>query len=113
SVSSKVGIEVVIPDNIRGSCCGQIFSSKGFSDAYRHTANEIVDRLWPVTLEGELPVVIDVSSCAYTLRQIRPALSDENKKRFDRLRILDSVEYLHDLVISRAVNVIRKDKIVL
>lgn len=113
SVSEKAGISVIIPKDIKGSCCGQIFSSKGFADAYKHTANDIVDRLWRWTDQGSLPVVIDVSSCAYTLHNIRPALSEENKTRFDNLRIIDSVDYLFDFVILRPMKVKRKDKIVL
>lgn len=113
SVSKKAGIEVIIPTDIKGSCCGQIFSSKGFSDAYRHTANDIVQRLWKASRQGELPVVIDVSSCAYTLTNIRGALSEENRKRYDKLRILDSVEYLHDMILPGKFTVNPKGDIVL
>ncbi len=113
SVSAKAGITVTIPSDIKGSCCGQIFSSKGLGSAYQHTVNAIVDRLWAATAQGSLPVVIDVSSCAYTLHHIRPALSDENKKRFDMLRILDSVDYLHDIVLARAKKVNKKENVVL
>ena len=45
-----------------------------------------------------MPVVIDVSSCAYTLHHLRPVLNDENKQKFDSLTILDSVDFLHDMV---------------
>jgi D-lactate dehydrogenase len=113
SVSQKAGIQVVIPKNIKGSCCGQIFSSKGFYSAYKHTANDIVERLWEASANGKLMVVSDVSSCAYTLHNIRAVLSDENKLRYDRLRILDSVSYLHDVVLTRKFAVSAKGNIVL
>lgn len=113
SVSAKAGISVIIPKDIKGSCCGQIFSSKGFGDAYKFTVNDIVERLWKWTNEAALPVVIDVSSCAYTLHNIRHALTEENKNRFDRLKIIDSVDYLFDYVILQPMQVKRKDKIVL
>jgi D-lactate dehydrogenase len=113
SVSSKAGISVIIPKDIKGSCCGQIFSSKGFSDAYRFTVNDIVGKLWRWTKEGQLPVVIDVSSCAYTLHNIRHALTEENRKRFDQIKIMDSVDYLFDHIIMRPMEVKKKDKIVL
>ena len=98
SICSKTGIEVNVLKDVKGSCCSQIFSSKGFGDAYRFTANKIVDQLWESSRDGELPVIIDVSSCAYTLHQIKPVLDDEGKRKYDALTILDSVEFLHDMV---------------
>lgn len=113
NVSRKAGVSVIIPDNIKGSCCGQIFSSKGFGGAYKHTANDIINRMWEWTKQGTVPVVIDVSSCAYTLHNVRHALTDENKKRFDILKIMDSVDYLHDLILTRPMTVNKKGNIVL
>lgn len=113
SVCIKSGIEVLVLDNITGSCCSQIFASKGFSDAYRFTANNIVERLWKTSREGTLPIVIDVSSCAYTLHHIRPVLSDENKNKFDQLTVLDSVDFLHDMVMPLAKVKQKKNNIVL
>ncbi|MCW3108361.1 MAG: FAD-binding oxidoreductase, partial [Segetibacter sp.] len=113
SICSKSGIEVKVLDNVNGSCCSQIFSSKGFKDAYHFTANNIVERLWKSSKEGLLPVVIDVSSCAYTLHHIRPVLEDENKQKFDRLTILDSVDFLHDMVLPFTDVKLKKKDIVL
>ena len=113
SICSKSGIEVVIPENIKGSCCSQIFSSKGFAAAQQFIANNIVEQLWKSSNEGNVPVVIDVSSCAYTLHHIRPALSAENKQKFDQLTILDSVDFLHDMVLPTAIVKQKKTNIVL
>jgi D-lactate dehydrogenase len=113
SVCHKSGIGVVIPGNITGSCCSQIFSSKGFKDAYQFTANKIVEDLWQSSKAGTLPVVIDVSSCAYTLHHIRPVLNEHNKIKFDGLTILDSVDFLHDTVMPRVTVQQKKENIVL
>ena len=113
SVCRKAGFGVVVPEAIRGSCCSQIFSSKGFPEAQSFAANQTVDRLWKASAEGRYPVVIDVSSCAYTLQLARPALNPENRQRFDRLRILDSVDFLHDLVLPRLTVRQKKGRIVL
>ncbi len=113
SICNKSGIEVVVMDNVSGSCCSQIFSSKGFKDAYQYTSNNIVDRLWKSSREGSLPVVIDVSSCAYTLHNIRPMLDEENKNKFDQLNILDSIDFLHDMVMPTAIIKQKKSNIVL
>jgi D-lactate dehydrogenase len=99
SICQKSGIEVKLLGEVNGSCCSQIFSSKGFGEAYRFTADKIINQLWKSSREGALPIVIDVSSCAYTLHQMRPALNEEGKRKFDALTILDSVDFLHDMVL--------------
>ncbi len=113
SVSQKAGISVIIPDNIKGTCCGQVCSSKGFNEAYRFTVNNVVERLWDCTNQGAIPVIIDVSSCAFTLHNIRPALSEENKKRFDAIKVLDSIDYLHDIVLLTGALIFKKENVVL
>lgn len=112
SVSGKAGIAVKLMME-PGACCGQIFSSKGFSKAYEYTANDIVQKLWITTDEGRLPVVMDVSSCVYTLKNIRPALSAERQQQYDQLVFLDSVDYLHDYVLPAIAIHKKKDDIVL
>ncbi|QJB33071.1 FAD-binding oxidoreductase [Chitinophaga oryzae] len=113
SVCRKAGISVVVPDNLSGTCCSQIFSSKGYKDAYEHTANHIIEKLWHDSRQGALPVVIDVSSCAYTLHHVRPALNAANKEKFDQLRILDAVDFLHDFVLPKVTAVNKKKSIAL
>jgi D-lactate dehydrogenase len=109
----RAGIGVSVLTEATGSCCSQIFSSKGFTDAQGHTANDIVGKLWRSSASGSLPIVIDVSSCAYTLHHIRPSLTDENKNRFDQLTILDSVEFLHDRLMPRVAVNQRKNRVLL
>ncbi|CAN5219728.1 FAD-binding and (Fe-S)-binding domain-containing protein [soil metagenome] len=113
SICNKTNIGVIILDNVSGNCCSQIFSSKGFKDAYHLTANRIVERLWKSSNEGLFPIVIDVSSCAYTLHNIHPALTTENKIKFDQLKILDSIDFLHDLAMPLAIVKEKKSNIVL
>lgn len=113
SVCQKAGISVVVPENLSGTCCSQIFSSKGYKDAYEHTANHIIEKLWNDSRQGTLPVVIDVSSCAYTLHHVRPALNAANKEKFDQLRILDAVDFLHDFVLPKVTAVNKKKSIAL
>jgi D-lactate dehydrogenase len=98
SVCAKAGVAVRVLNNLSGSCCSQIYSSKGFKDAYEHTANDIVQRLWASSNDGQLPVVTDVSSCAYTLHNMRGVLTADNQAKFDKLSILDSVDFFHDHV---------------
>ncbi len=108
-VSARAGMPVWIPDEVAGSCCGLPWSSKGFSAAHRHKANEMVERLWDWSGEGELPVVIDAASCTHALAEPgEGVLDEENAARRTELKILDSVAWAHDrllpqLEISRRV----------
>jgi D-lactate dehydrogenase len=102
SVCKKTNICVSILKDVNNSCCGQPFSSKGHQDAYHVTANTIIEKLWNATQFGTIPVVIDVSSCAYSLKQMGPTLTTENKERLKKLRILDTVAFLHDMVLPKS-----------
>lgn len=84
-----------------GACCGQAFSSKGYTEAARHTHNTVIETLWRLSDKGRYPVVMDVSSCTQTLRACRPWLNEQNQRYFDQLRLLDSIEFLHDLALPR------------
>jgi len=112
-VSQKAGINFQIPDNIQGTCCGQIFSSKGFNDAFRFTVNDTISKLWDWSEGGKNPVVLDITSCTYTLHECRPSLTDENKQKYDQLVIIDSVDYLLDYVLPNSTIRKKKDKIAL
>lgn len=109
SVCAKAGISVRTLEQVNQSCCSQIFGSKGFAEAQKLQARRTIDDLWISSQQGALPIVIDVSSCAYTLHQLRPMLDDDRKQKFDRLKIMDVVEFLHDLVLPK-LPVIPADK---
>ncbi len=63
-VSRRGGQPVWIPPDLQGSCCAVPWTSKGFRDAAGHKAAEMAERLLRWSNGGELPVVIDASSCA-------------------------------------------------
>jgi len=101
-VSHRAGLPVWIPDEIAGSCCGHPWSSKGFADAHRHKANEMVACLWQWSGEGALPVVIDATSCTQAVAEPGAGvLSEENATRFADLEILDSIAWAHDRLLPR------------
>jgi D-lactate dehydrogenase len=93
---------VWIPDDVAGSCCGLPWSSKGFGDAHRHKANEMVSRLWGWSDEGRLPVVVDAASCTQAMTDPgEGVLSEENAERLAQLEILDSVAWAHDRLLPK------------
>jgi D-lactate dehydrogenase len=96
AVAARAGFPVHIPPDAPGHCCGMPFSSKGYGDASRDVVNRTIARMSEWSREGALPIVVDTSSCAYTLRTCRTDLTPENQRRYDRLRILDGIEFAHD-----------------
>jgi D-lactate dehydrogenase len=101
-VSRRAGLPVWIPAEVAGSCCGLPWSSKGFGDAHRHKANEMVERLWAWSGEGALPVVIDAASCTQSVTDPgEGVLGEENAERLTKLEILDSVAWAHDRLLPK------------
>ena len=97
TVSARAGRPVWIPEDVVGSCCGLPWSSKGFGEAHRHKANEMVERLWEWSGEGALPIVIDAASCTGSIAEPGDGvLTEENAERLGKLEILDSVTWAND-----------------
>lgn len=97
----RAGASVWIPEDVSGTCCGMPFSSKGFNEAYREQALRLLDNLWEWSNHGELPVIIDAASCTHTVVDSMPEiLDDDQRERFDAIRILDVVQWLNDEVIE-------------
>ena len=101
SVGQKAGIDIKIPDDIHGTCCGQVFSSKGFAEAYRITANKMINALWKSSGEGKIPIIMDVTSCTQTVKSCKSYLTDENKARFDQMAFTDVIDFAADTLLPR------------
>lgn len=112
SVCQKAAIPVLLPTDLQGTCCGQIFSSKGYTDAHRFTANQTIEKLFRTSQEGKLPVVMDVTSCTQTLRSCRPYLTDANKARFDGMTFLDAIDFAADYLLPRLTIAKPKNRVV-
>jgi D-lactate dehydrogenase len=99
-VSRRAGAPLWIPPGVEGSCCGVPWSSKGFAQGNAEKVTELVARLWRWSGGGELPVVIDASSCSHGIADPpEGALSGEAAERHAKLRIVDSVAWLADTVV--------------
>ena len=94
----RAGRPVHVPHDVAGTCCGVPFSSKGYAAGHRVAVEHAIERFWDWSDEGRLPVVIDTSPCTYGLRSCRAHLSPEGRARFDRLQLLDVVEFLETLM---------------
>ncbi|GAB3529444.1 FAD-binding and (Fe-S)-binding domain-containing protein [Pontibacter brevis] len=113
SVSEKAGLGFLIPEDVQSACCGQIFSSKGYSKAFAFTANETIQKVWQWTDAGRLPLVLDITSCTHTLQNCQAVLSPENRRKFDALKIIDSIDYIADYLLPRAHVARKKERVVL
>ena len=61
--------------------------------------SRLAEALWVWTEKGRLPVVVDTSPCAYTLRSCGPDLEPNLRSRYEKLQILDGIEFaLEDIV---------------
>ena len=100
-VAERAGVPVHIPLDVEGTCCGVPFSSKGFDLAHKFTVNRAVEKFWEWSQEGRLPIVMDTSPCTHGVITSRAYLTSENQAKFDRLKILDSTAFAHEVLLPR------------
>lgn len=100
-VAQRAGMPLYIPSDVAGICCGTPFSSKGFNRAHSVAINAAIERFWRWSEEGRLTVVLDTSPCSYGCRTSRPYLTPENQQRFDQLKIVDAIEFVHDVLLPK------------
>lgn len=101
AVAERAGFPVWIPDDVAGNCCATPYSSKGFEESRDAMLNRIIEKMWKWSEEGKLPIMVDTSPCSYGLVHAREYLTAENQQRFDRLIILDSIEFVHDRLLPQ------------
>ena len=100
-VAERAGLPVWIPEDSPGNCCGMPFSSKGFTKAYADTFHNALHKFWEWSDHGRLPLVIDSSSCAYTLKTGKNALSPGDQEIWSQLTILDAIEFTYTYLLPR------------
>ena len=100
-VAERAGVPVHIPLDVEGTCCGVPFSSKGFDLAHKFTVNRAIEKFWEWSQEGRLPIVMDTSPCTHGVITSRAYLTSENQAKYDRLKILDSTAFAHEVLLPR------------
>ena len=81
-VSARAGKPVWIPPDAAGACCGTPWTSKGYARGAKHMKSTLAERVERWTGGGELPLVIDATSCAHGVAGSIP--------------VIDSVTWAHD-----------------
>ncbi|MFV0389093.1 MAG: FAD-binding and (Fe-S)-binding domain-containing protein [Pyrinomonadaceae bacterium] len=99
SLCEKAGIGFNFISDPHAACCGQLFSSKGFEEASEIAVNSTVSMLYEASEGGRIPIVLDVTSCTQTLMNSRAQLTEENKTYFDKLKIVDVIEFAADILL--------------
>lgn len=90
-VLARAGFGVVMPEGLDNLCCGQAFESKGLAATADAKAAELEAALFAASEHGRLPIVMDASACAWRMKTYLG----------ERLKVQDSVEFLHDAVLPR------------
>jgi D-lactate dehydrogenase len=102
AVSARAGLPVWIPPDAAGNCCAVPWSSKGYREGHAWMANKMVDSLWRWSDGGELPVVIDASSCTQGIvGEVGDALSEENAERHGKLEVIDATDWARDQLLPK------------
>ncbi len=99
----KAGFDVVYPRQLAALCCGQPFESKGLVDTADRKSAELEAALSEASENGRWPIVFDTSPCAYRMRHFCGT----------RLPVHDSIEFIHDVVLSRLVVVPTREPVVI
>src|SRR5579859_518403 len=100
-IAERAKIKLFVPKDLAGHCCGVPFSSKGFDAANESAVNHTIESFFRWSGSGRLPIVIDTSPCTYGLKTCRAQLSPDNQIKFDKLKIMDSVEYASTVLLPR------------
>ncbi len=95
NLADRARVPLYLPENVSGHCCGVPFSSKGHEEANAIAVNRSIGSLFDWSNGGQLPIFMDTSPCTHGLKTCRSQLSTENQKKFDKLLLLDSVEFVH------------------
>jgi len=101
NLAHRANINLHIPENVTGHCCGMPFASKGYNQAAQLALHQTLTQMWEWSEHGKYPVVIDTTSCTHTLRTCSDDLSEEDKEIWKHLNILDGIEFLNDYVLPK------------
>lgn len=96
-------IHASYPEGINNLCCGQPYSSKGLRQQAIAMATRLTNALYDASKGGKLPIVIDTSPCSHRIKTYDELLTGQALKQWQRLKILDIIEFLHDTILERVM----------
>jgi D-lactate dehydrogenase len=113
TLCERAGVDVRVPDDLAGSCCGTPWHSKGMQSGHRVMAQRMISRLRMWTDDGAIPVVMDASSCTHGLAELVDSLPPPERDFLARMRIVDSVRFAYDELIPNLAITRQTGRIVL
>lgn len=91
SLLDKAGYRVIYPQDMDQLCCGMPFESKGYFEAADSMSSKLEKALLAASNNGEYAILCDTSPCVYRMKRVMDK----------RLKIHDTVEFIHDLLLPR------------
>ncbi|TDC51118.1 FAD-binding oxidoreductase [Jiangella ureilytica] len=101
ALARRAGVAVAIASRTPSLCCGTPWSSKGLKAGAAVMAQQVFDALWPLTADGDLPVVADASSCSHGLAGLASLLPAPDAARWSRVTVVDVVSFVRSAVLPR------------
>ena len=89
ALAARAGVFVRVPEALADKCCGLPFRSKGFPEAGDTLRERTIDHLRRVSEEGQLPIIVDGSSCTHALAE------------GSTLNFVDSVTFARETLLPR------------
>jgi D-lactate dehydrogenase len=101
TIADRASVTLEIPSDTTGICCGMPFSSKGYTAAYKATLSKAIAKFWEWSEGGKYPIVIDTTSCAHSLHTCQDSLPEDDLALYQRMTVIDSIEFIHDTLLPR------------
>lgn len=98
-ISSRANFKLWIPPDCSNYCCGMTFSSKGYKAAFYKMFEMTINAMWDWSEGGKLPIVLDSSSCSYTIKNCPDDINIETKKKWKQLKFYDSIEFIFEFIL--------------
>lgn len=88
----RAGVDVVEVSE-QGLCCGQPWSSKGYPQEADAKLEAFIAKCFDASENGQIPVVIDNSPCAFAVIEDSEQLSATARGQLEKLKILDPTDF--------------------
>jgi D-lactate dehydrogenase len=104
ALCDRAGVQVSVPDEIAGMCCGTPWTSKGMRRGHHAMAGTVLPALLQASDGGRLPVISDGASCTEGF---------EVMARGSALEVIDAVDFAERALLPRLVVTRKLDSVAL
>jgi len=95
ALCKRAGIRLATPPGLPSLCCGTPWKSKGLTEGYAVMRDRVETSLRTASRDGELPIVVDASSCTEGLEVLLDAAGASG------LTVVDAVAFVDEHVLPR------------